>query len=856
MEKIKTYEDFGKFREDFIDPQISLQGNLNDADEIAIIDKVISVMDSWSFDTAVFESCFSTLRDKVSISKFQGKKEEYWNKVYQRWIAFVPNLNNDNLGGWAMALGTLRKYIIIPDSHKAILRSIEPKLLAYAVFKFKNGYDVGGNVGPIIESYTSANFLNDYLKKIIPLFGAWHYSTFGYIPNNQIVTKEVADSLFDAMYANGWKTSRVESVISRLSNKDEFGGWLVEFVRGIKNIPPGDYANIIRFITYNFNNFRLSDDEFDLVFPFSANGVSAVFYGAKENQSYREILSKKILTAAKDENDTADITGIIQTIARVDNGTFIKDLISDDTSKEEISGLLSKTMQLLGANVQKRFDRKNWTYVAKEKYGFDLKVAAMLFNSMGDKVFSVPEGEQAVERLAEILATPSKIDKEYRESVVTDIFDLFTNADVNPDTEKAFSKFEKKTQKMLAVNFATAQFAAGAIEEINKGGAIKPRFTLPEKGALKVLKLNQVAIPASDIIDFRKIRGEASLKAIQDAAKKAAQTFKLEKQAVDEVDLSEDEKEKLSVVINRYNRYKHGGIAIKIMKVFNVSIGSQQTGWKEFLEETKAAVDNGTYYYKFPQFHGTASLPASMILRYGFSVIDEKLARDAGIKYAGRMLGDGIYSSNVIDKVAQYINDDAPTGVSRRRGGIGYIFEMETHGSQWGRSCNVAGADFATGGTGEFNGERGGLVSPEWAWKYANKQCKVKRCFEVMLIDKPEMDALVAKHKDVMESIGYKSFEEYLMEAKRPKVSEVQKRAEFCFMDNIIPIGNRKYFDLNEEDPSKLKLPKGVRLDFGMYGAIISIESETDYNIRMLYGSDIETNAPVRKLYFKLMGIK
>jgi len=53
-----------------------------------------------------------------------------------------------------------------------------------------------------------------------------------------------------------------------------------------------------------------------------------------------------------------------------------------------------------------------------------------------------------------------------------------------------------------------------------------------------------------------------------------------------------------------------------------------------------------------------------------------------------------------------------------------------------------------------------------------------------------------------------------------------------------------------------LKLPAGARLDFGMYGAIVSFEANVDYNIRMLYGVDIETNGPARKLYGKLLGKK
>ena len=62
---------------------------------------------------------------------------------------------------------------------------------------------------------------------------------------------------------------------------------------------------------------------------------------------------------------------------------------------------------------------------------------------------------------------------------------------------------------------------------------------------------------------------------------------------------------------------------------------------------------------------------------------------------------------------------------------------------------------------------------------------------------------------------------------------------------------NRKYYDLEEKPEQNLKklLPKDARIDHGQYGVIISFPYKEDINIRLLYGTDIETDSKVRNLY-------
>lgn len=814
---------------------------LNDQQSEQLQNHLLNTFDKFTDASVAFERVYDHLAAGIQRDKF---KTEFFTKNLNVKLAKFK-ADSAAAESLAYAVRDITKYGIGLDLKNA-LREVESNLIGLRTGT--NSY-ISYSLSELYK-YVDSDFINKYLPKAINSYSRWSYETFAYI-ENQLLQKETADKIFEAFASTGFVYhSGLDYVLNTILNKEEFGAWMASFIKN-KKLSVTQQSPVIKYMLKKFKDFEPTQAQLENSITLDEVANNLTQY--KRNPKVMEFFGKKFLEEVMDPSSTTDFEAMISRVIRNDEG-ILRSLITDETTDEQISAILQKTMGLLGADKTTKWDNKTWASVVKESYGIDLKHATLLFQAMGSRVLSVPGGEQAVEKLAEILMLPSKIKKEFRESVITDVASLFTNADINPDTEKAFSKFEKKTQKLLATNFAMAQFAGGAVDEINNEAIVKPRSKLPAKGALKILKLNQVSIPTSSL-SFSKTRGkDLTLQDIKDAATNLAQSFKLEKQAITQIEHSPEELEKLSVVYNRYNRYKHGGIAVRINKVFNVNVSSQQLGWKEFLDESQQAIKNGGYYHKFPQFHGTASLPASMILRYGFSVIDEKLARDAGIKYAGRMLGDGIYSSNVLDKVAQYINDDAPTGVSRRRGAVGYIFEMETHGSQWGRSCNEAGANFASGGTGEFSRERGGLVSPEWAWKYANKQCKIKRCFEIELINKDEMDRLVNKHQDVMEATGFTTFKEYLLtEAKSTQLNKIKSYAQFTFMDNFVPVGNGKYIDLNEESESSLRLPTGTIVDHGRYGVTIMFRHTEDINIRLLYGSDIESNEAVRRLYEKLL---
>lgn len=812
-----------------------------------LLDRIFEILDN-SVDNAKY--LYTSIKDIVSPDVRYASGD--WVAYF--WTACV---NKASARVKAGTLG-LKEFVVevvaeaeatgkIQTDLYAVLRQLEPQLLEYTLPYVSSNRSMPFYMSKYAQRIASDNFINLLVdKNIANSMQRWSYYSFETMPAaSQKITQESATKIFTTIKVNKWEKLYLKGLTQlphRLANREEFGQWFSDFI--VANPPPVNARDeVITMCVENFSTFVPNKN--DLVRIYGSDKMAKNIYTVRKNAALQQHYIDTFVNIA--QSAPSQSAYMLYSAAQQDE-TFVSDMLSKEFTTEEFDGIVATLNELLGVN-------GNTYGMVKDKHGLGLKTATTAIGSLGAKLFQTVNGEATVERLAEILAKQTNIAKEYRESVITDIASLFVNADITPETERAFSKFETKTQKILATEFATSQFAQGAVDEINNNAVIKPRSVLPPKGALKVLKLNRVTIPSASIIDMRKTRGVSpSLQDIRGAALGAAKQFKLENQAIVEQPQSPIELEKLSVVYNRYNRYKHGGIAVKIRKVFNVNIGVQQLGWAEYLKEI---TNKRTYYYRTPQFHGTASLPASMILRYGFSVIDEKLAREAGIKYAGRMLGDGIYSSNVLDKVSQYINDDAPTGVSRRRGVVGYIFEMETQGNNWGRSCDTPGADFSTGGTGEFPNERGGLVSPEWAWKGANSQCRIKRCYEIELINRDEMDELVKKHNDVNEAIAATGFKDFLLNEAITK-NGVDNWTSFTFMDNTVPIGNGKFINIDDEPVANLQrvLPRNTVIDFGMHGVTIMFKTDDNAHARLLYGSDIMSNAEVRDLYSKCLGRK
>lgn len=363
--------------------------------------------------------------------------------------------------------------------------------------------------------------------------------------------------------------------------------------------------------------------------------------------------------------------------------------------------------------------------------------------------------------------------------------------------EEMFSILKPEDRKLVAKGVLSEKFVKTTREELAGDSVpIKPLVDLDEARIAQILKYNDIKVPRAP-----QVRDDTTL---TDIMSKVVDKADINKLAVTEETKTADELEQMSVEYDAFNRYRHGNIAVKIIKSFTVSIPVQETGFEAW--QAKMAAEGTDSKVLRPVFHGTGSVAASMILRYGFKVIKSS---DASV--VGRMLGDGIYFSNVIDKVSQYMSDG---GYSRGVGIKGYIFEMEASLGKYKRDYNAAGP-----GTGHDSTR---VISPEWAVFNANDQIRIYKAYQCELVDKSTMDMLKAK-RGVNENtsvVGIQHFKGFVNEAIGDKM---KNKVVYIFMDGTIPVSKHKSVDFEDFDPKKYG--KHVQTDWSGSGPTVQIDT-------------------------------
>nr|DAS97281.1 MAG TPA: hypothetical protein [Caudoviricetes sp.] len=313
-------------------------------------------------------------------------------------------------------------------------------------------------------------------------------------------------------------------------------------------------------------------------------------------------------------------------------------------------------------------------------------------------------------------------------------------------TDDLFEKlqpFQQMAVEEAVNNYYTLQKAMGEI--FSDDVPIKPYDGMSIDRLRKVMAYNNIQFP---ILPRR--QGE-SYSSFHERVKENAVSAKSHELYAEEVKITEAEKKRLTVEFESRNSHKHGTY-FEVLRAFDVNIPIQASEWVDFANE-KAGKENEVMS---PVYHGTGSIGASMILRYGFAVIE---STDKSV--VGRMLGDGIYFSDVVDKVAQYIGD---AGYTRGIGTRGYIFEMDAQlGEPWTdhQSAGIPNATYQKD-----------VVSPEWAVFKPNGQLRIRRAYEVQLISKNDMMSI--QQKALMESF-----------TDNIRGKEV---ANYVFMDGMIPV--------------------------------------------------------------------
>lgn len=313
---------------------------------------------------------------------------------------------------------------------------------------------------------------------------------------------------------------------------------------------------------------------------------------------------------------------------------------------------------------------------------------------------------------------------------------------------------------------------------------IKPEVKLTTVEIKKLLKWNNFTI--TDKLQFKK--DSESWLDYCDSISKNIGAVEMPKLYVDDSIESESELIEASLRLNGMATGRHGDTAVEVLDIFNVSLPNEKfSEWQQ----------------KFPGqektfFHGCGTIAASMILRFGFRIVP------SGDAKTGRMLGDGIYLSPAIDKVAQYVGD---SGYTRKHGIVGYILEVQTILGENHTNYEEAGTS------------RGdGIRSPEYCVK-SIEQLKIVRAYKVRLTSKKRIDELKAKLNPKTESMDDLGLMEVLPTNK----------ISFTFYDMMIPISNTetkhvsvlKFSPIIEMYPSQFGVTLSVANDFDTYSVMI-----------------------------------
>lgn len=305
---------------------------------------------------------------------------------------------------------------------------------------------------------------------------------------------------------------------------------------------------------------------------------------------------------------------------------------------------------------------------------------------------------------------------------------------------------------------------------------IKPQLDLNDDGIMKLLDYNN--------INIKEVMGGVNLKRKKLSEKintvDSTSSVDFQNLAIEADDEIEDLARWSAEYYTLYQARNHGRIAADFKRAFKVNIQKQVDGVKAFKEKYP---DSEIVQ---PSFHGTGSVAASMILRFGFATVSE---RDRGpIQVTGKMLGEGIYVTDKIDKALQYVGD---SGYTRGLGTSGYILECET-------VLGEKGVTYQGAGTG---GDR--IRSPEWAVRLPNQQVRIVRAYEVEIVDEGTMQERVKSYGLVNEdrSLNTSNFKYFLTEAKKQRKNMVTN----IFYDGLIPLPDGSVVEYDDLDRSKLK---------------------------------------------------
>lgn len=352
---------------------------------------------------------------------------------------------------------------------------------------------------------------------------------------------------------------------------------------------------------------------------------------------------------------------------------------------------------------------------------------------------------------------------------------------------------------------------------------IKPEVTLTDKELHNLLRLNNFDI--ADSTSGKTIKMSKTMSNVEyfdkiiDATKdidKGALSLKVTAVSGDTPDILE---KRTAELFKYYTpNSAHGDVGLKITHSYDVHLTYPE--FDHFIKDyPKPTI--------IPGFHGTGTVAASMILRFGFKVMTQSLAQSAGVSYAGKMLGEGVYFGGFVDKTCGYVRDKSD--FSRRWGQVGYLLELEAYIGQE----NVHHRKAGNGGD--------SIRSIEYCVPNARAQLKIIRAHRVVITSRREVEQLYNKYFKGQKIAANESKSEFprmkrFMEMAKEKselMEEIINEAEtaknvirFEFAEPAIPIDKDKW--LNPDDFQKKYCNKKMTLTDSQYGFEIEIDVDTD----------------------------
>lgn len=251
--------------------------------------------------------------------------------------------------------------------------------------------------------------------------------------------------------------------------------------------------------------------------------------------------------------------------------------------------------------------------------------------------------------------------------------------------------------------------------------------------------------------------------------------------------------------LHNANRYNHNpALGLEVKRKFAVTLPGQRDKFDAWLASNPSSKVMTLY-------HGTGTWAAQFLLRYGFRIIR---STDPGV--TGRMLGDGIYFADNINKSMLYMSN---AGYIRQDGQEGYVFKCKV---ALGRSPR----DHREG-----SASRSGLVSNEWAI-FSTDQIVIEEAYMGISRQRSHVRSLLN------EDTG---------DAYIPHVSS------FMFMDGMIPITADILVDFE-------KLPDfggHVTIETSAKGPIVNIRH--DKTIETIgrcyrYGEELQSKSAAKEL--------